>query len=148
ARDGRCVGRCLGRLGHGTTINAASWGDTGGLVNLDPRMARQRDPFVDFERVRREMDQFLGGMWSRPRPGTGFAPRLDVYYCGDPAKAIVKADLAGISLASINLELSGRTLVISGERAVQETEGRVYQQIDIDTGRFRRVIELSADVDA
>ncbi len=111
-------------------------------------MPRQRDPFVDFERVRREMDEFLGGMWSRPRPGTGFAPRLDVYYCGDPAKAIVKADLAGISPGAINLELSGRTLVISGERAVQETEGRVYQLIEIDTGRFRRVVELSADVDA
>jgi HSP20 family protein len=31
---------------------------------------------------------------------------------------------------------------------VQETEGRIYQQVEIETGPFRRVIELSADVNA
>jgi HSP20 family protein len=114
-------------------------------------MARERDPFVDFERMRREMDEFLGGLWGRPRPGRrggmGFAPRVDVYYCGDPPKAIIKADLAGIELSAVSIEISGRALVISGERAMQETEGRVYQQIEIDSGRFRRIIELTADVD-
>ena len=48
----------------------------------------------------------------------------------------------------VSLEISGRELVISGERPVQETEGRVYQQVEIETGPFRRVIELNADVDA
>jgi HSP20 family protein len=114
-------------------------------------MPRQRDPFVDFERMRREMDEFLGGLWGRPRPGRrggmGFAPRVDVYYCGDPPKAIIKADLAGIELSEVAIEISGRALVISGERTMQETEGRVYQQIEIDSGRFRRIIELTADVD-
>jgi HSP20 family protein len=119
-------------------------------------MARQRDPFVDFERMRREMDEFLGGLWGRPRPGRrggmGFAPRVDVYYCdaGEPGgapKAIIKADLAGVELSEVSIEISGRALVISGERAMQETEGRVYQQIEIDSGRFRRVIELTADVE-
>ena len=41
---------------------------------------------------------------------------------------------------------SGRELVISGERPVQETEGRVYQQVEIEAGPFRRVVELGADV--
>ena len=38
--------------------------------------------------------------------------------------------------------------MISGERPVQETEGRVYQQLEIESGPFRRVVELNADVDA
>ena len=38
--------------------------------------------------------------------------------------------------------------MISGERPIQETEGRVYQQLEIDSGRFRRVVELGAEVDA
>ncbi len=100
--------------------------------------------------MRREMDEFLGGLWSRPRPGRrggmGFTPRVDVYYCGDPPKAIVKADLAGVELSEVSIEISGRALVISGERAMQETEGRAYQQIEIDSGGFRRVVELTADV--
>ena len=40
----------------------------------------------------------------------------------------------------------GASSCVSGERAIQETEGRVYQQLEIETGGFRRVIELGADV--
>ena len=36
--------------------------------------------------------------------------------------------------------------MIRGERPVQETEGRVYQQVEIEAGPFRRVVELNADV--
>jgi HSP20 family protein len=115
-------------------------------------MARQRDPFTGFERMRREMDELFGTVWHRPafgpRRGRGFSPTVDVYYCGDPPKAVVKADLAGIELSDVSLEVSGRELVISGERPVQETEGRVYQQIEIDSGPFRRVVELGTEVEA
>ena len=38
--------------------------------------------------------------------------------------------------------------MVSGERPVQETEGRVYQQVEIEAGPFRRVVELNADVAA
>ena len=36
--------------------------------------------------------------------------------------------------------------MITGERPVQETEGRVYQQVEIEAGPFRRIVELGADV--
>jgi HSP20 family protein len=112
----------------------------------------QRDLFANFARLRREMDQLLGDAWERagyaPRRESGFSPRVDVYYCGDPKKAVVKADISGVSLEDVNLEISGRELMISGLRSAQESEGRVYQQVEIDSGPFRRVIELQADVDA
>ena len=113
-------------------------------------MARDRDLLVNFERMRREMDELFGSVWGAGgplsrRPQTGFSPRVDVYYCGEPPKAIVKVDLAGVSLDSIGLEVVGRDLVISGERPIQETEGRVYQQVEIQAGPFRRVIGLNAD---
>jgi HSP20 family protein len=113
-------------------------------------VARDRDLLVNFERMRREMDELFGSVWGAGgplsrRPQTGFSPRVDVYYCGEPPKAIVKVDLAGVSLDSIGLEVVGRELVISGERPIQETEGRVYQQVEIQAGPFRRVIELNAD---
>jgi HSP20 family protein len=76
-----------------------------------------------------------------------------VYYFGAPdaeggvtPKAVVKVDLAGVSLETVGLEVSGRELVITGARPVQETEGRVYQQLEIEAGPFRRVVELNADV--
>jgi HSP20 family protein len=36
--------------------------------------------------------------------------------------------------------------VVTGERPVAETEGRVYQQVEIEAGPFRRVIALGTDV--
>ena len=111
-----------------------------------------RDPFANFARMRREMDQMLGGGWGRTayvsRRTTGFSPNVDVYYCGEPQRAVVKVDLAGVDLDDVGIEVSGRRLAIVGERPVQETEGRVYQQVEIPSGRFRRVVELQVEVDA
>jgi HSP20 family protein len=115
-------------------------------------VARNRDPLVNFERMRREMDELFGdvwgeGRWWSGRPQIGFSPRVDVYYCGSESpRAIVKVELAGVNLDSVGLEIVGRELVISGERPVQETEGRVYQQVEIEAGPFRRIVELNADV--
>ncbi|MGZ5307636.1 MAG: Hsp20/alpha crystallin family protein [Solirubrobacterales bacterium] len=113
---------------------------------------RQRDPFADFARMRRDMDQLLGDVWAQTGPvarrSPGFAPRVDVYYCGEPRVAIIEAELPGIDLEAVNLEIGGRTLVISGERPVRDVEGRTYQQVELPSGRFRRVVELNADVDA
>jgi HSP20 family protein len=105
----------------------------------------QRDLFADFARMRREMDQMMGDAWGRSRYVTrrtsGFSPNVDVYYCGDPQRAVVKVDLAGVELSEVGIEVSGRHLAIVGERPVQETEGRVYQQVEIPSGPFRRVAD-------
>lgn len=97
----------------------------------------QRDIFVDWSRTR-----YVA------RRSSGFSPNVDVYYCGDPQRAIVKVDLAGIDLSEVGIEVSGRHLAIVGERQVQESEGRVYQQIEIPSGHFRRVVELQVELDA
>jgi HSP20 family protein len=97
----------------------------------------QRDIYVDWSRTRYVT-----------RRSSGFSPNVDVYYCGDPQRAIVKVDLAGVELSQVGIEVSGRHLAVVGERHVQETEGRVYQQIEIPSGRFRRVVELQVEVDA
>jgi HSP20 family protein len=119
----------------------------------------ERDLFANFERMRREMDQLFGDWPGRGLVGTrssGFSPKVDLYYCGDDPdsgrgvgqRAIVKVDLAGVDLGEVSIEISGRELAISGQRPVQETEGRVYQQLEIDSGPFRRIVELQVDVDA
>ncbi len=115
-------------------------------------MARQRDLLLNFERVRREMDELFGDVWGegvrgRFRSQDGFSPRVDVYYLDDdPPRAVVRAELAGVKLEGISLEVAGRELVISGERPVSEAEGRVYQQVEIERGPFRRTVRLGADV--
>ena len=117
-------------------------------------MARERDLVVNFERMRREMDELFGdvwgeGAWWSGRAQTGFSPRVDVYYCGEPPKAIVRADLAGIDPSQVSLEVRGRELVLSGQRESEPpSDDRVYQQMEIERGAFRRVVALGAEVDA
>ena len=111
-------------------------------------MTSQRDLFANFERMRREMDELFGDVFERRRAlrGRGFSPRVDVYYSDNPPRAVVKVDLAGVDPADVGLEIRGRQLMIAGERRPTEAGGRLYQQIEIEYGPFRRVVELGADV--
>jgi HSP20 family protein len=112
-------------------------------------VASERDLFANFDRMRREIDELFGDVFDRGSLGAGrrqFSPHVDVYYCGQPPRAIVKVELAGVEVDDVGLEIRGRQLVIEGERRAQESEGRLYQQIEIPHGPFRRVVELGADV--
>src|SRR4051812_15495998 len=101
--------------------------------------------------MRREMDELFGDVFDRgmaPIRRGGFSPAVDVYYTGDPPRAIVRADLAGVDPAGIALEIRGRELILSGRREPEPGDDRVYQQLEIEHGPFRRVVALGADVDA
>ncbi len=114
-------------------------------------MPPDRDLFANFERMRREMDELFGDVFDRrlsPQRRGGFSPAVDVYYLEAPPRAIVRADLAGIDPAEIELELRGRELILSGQRRPAADAERVYQQLEIEHGPFRRAIALGADVDA
>jgi HSP20 family protein len=115
-------------------------------------MPPERDLFANFERMRREMDELFGDVFQRsgiaPRQRAGFSPAVDVSYADDPPRAIVTAELAGIDADRLEIEIQGRELVLSGQRRPAEPEGRVYQQVEIEHGPFRRVVQLGADVRA
>ncbi|MGB2711147.1 MAG: Hsp20/alpha crystallin family protein [Conexibacter sp.] len=116
-------------------------------------MAPERDLFANFERMRREMDELFGDVLQRsgiaPRKRAGFSPAVDVSYAPDPPRAIVTAELAGIDADELELEIQGRELVLAGRRRpIADAEGRVYQQVEIEHGPFRRVVQLGAEVRA
>lgn len=96
--------------------------------------------------MRREMDELFGEAVAPPRRA-GFAPRVDIVYAEDPPRAIVLAELAGIDMDTLTLQVEGRTLVLAGRRPAPAAEGKLYQQLEIQHGPFRRVVELGADVD-
>jgi HSP20 family protein len=110
----------------------------------------ERDLFVNFERMRREMDALFGGGFERsgrgPRPG--FSPPVDIAYTSDPPRAIVTVELAGIDRQELGLEVLGTKLILSGRRQPTEVVGDVYQRVEIERGPFRRVVDLGAEVRA
>jgi HSP20 family protein len=112
-------------------------------------MARERDLFANFERMRREMDELFGDVFGTVGLTTrrsGFSPAVDVFYADDPPRAIVHAELAGIDAGDLGLEIQGRELTLTGHRREVDAEGRVYQQLEIEHGPFRRTIALGAEV--
>ena len=110
-------------------------------------MNPERDLFANFERMRREIDELFGDVFERTGfRGRGFSPSVDVYYQDDPPLAVVRADLAGVVVEDVALEIRGRQLLIAGERRAEQAEGRLFQQIEIEHGPFRRAVELGADV--
>ena len=112
-------------------------------------MSTDRDLFANFERMRREMDELFGDVFGGgPVRRGAFTPAVDVYYIADPPRAVVRAELAGVRATEIELEIRGRELILAGHRrAAEPEEERVYQQLEIQHGPFRRVISLGADVD-
>jgi HSP20 family protein len=111
----------------------------------------ERDLFANFERMRREMDELFGDVFERrlaPQRRGGFSPAVDVYYTADPPRAVVRADLAGIDPSEVELQIRGRELVLTGHRKPEGGQERVYQQLEIEHGAFRRVVELGVDVDS
>jgi HSP20 family protein len=102
--------------------------------------------------MRRQIDELFGDAWTRAglaQRRAGFRPRVDVYYSDsgkDRPRAVIKADLAGLAADDLNVEVRGRTIVISGERKARDAEGRVYQQIEIESGPFQREIQLGVEV--
>jgi HSP20 family protein len=110
-------------------------------------VAHERDLFANFERMRRQMDELFDRTITPQRRG-GFSPAVDVYYTADPPRAVVRADLAGIDPSEIELQIRGRELVLVGHRRPEGGEERVYQQLEIEHGPFRRVVALGVDVDS
>ena len=110
----------------------------------------ERDIFANFDRMRREMDELFGDVFERSglaRRRGGFSPPVDVAYTSDPPRAVVTAELAGVEIDALDLEIQGRKLILTGRRGPAE-EGEIYQQVEIERGGFRRIVELAADVRA
>jgi HSP20 family protein len=108
-----------------------------------------RDLFANFERMRREMDELFGDVFERTglgRKRAGFSPAVDVTYASDPSRVIVTAELAGIDVADLDLELAGSQLILAGHRKPAAADGEVYQRVEIEHGPFRRVVELAGEV--
>jgi HSP20 family protein len=106
-----------------------------------------RDLFANFDRMRREVDELFGEVFDPHRRRAAFSPAVDVFYVSDPPRAVVHAELAGVNPDEVKVEVRGRELLLIGGRLPPRAEGRMYQQVEIEHGAFRRIVPLGADVD-
>lgn len=114
---------------------------------------RQRDVLQsEFEHLASHIERMwqrltegtLGGATPAPQP---LEPPVDVYET-DGAVVLV-LEMAGLRDQQVTLEIRGRRVLIQGERRAEQCEpgSRVYSQMEIRCGPFRRSVVLPAPVD-
>jgi len=102
------------------------------------------------EHLQAEIEELFSELWHVPRFAglrRGFRPNVDSYRTDDPPELTVVVEVPGIDPTSLTIAVGERTLVVSGERARERSDGRVYQQMEIEYGPFQRQVRLSEDVD-
>jgi HSP20 family protein len=105
----------------------------------------------DIDRLQGEIEELFADLWQVPRFSGmrhAFRPAVDCYVTNDPPQLTIVVELAGVEPESIEIAIEGDELTVAGERARPRVEGQVYQQAEIDYGRFERRIQLDRSADA
>lgn len=111
---------------------------------------RGTDIFADFERIRERMEQAWRQVLGPPGAPRFSAPLIevsvDVYET--EREVVVLAEIAGISEGEVEIVVDGKVLILSGERKPGTGRpGRLYSQMEICHGPFRRELLLPSEVD-
>jgi HSP20 family protein len=120
------------------------------MQRTEPTQARyqpaRRDPFSDFNRTIQQMAQLVEAQWP-DLPSLlgrdGFTPLADVEETDDAY--IVDLDLPGVDRRDIDIEVTGRRLVVTGERKEKERTGLLRRQTRT-VGRFHYEVTLPDQV--
>jgi HSP20 family protein len=105
------------------------------------------EPFAEFNRLTQQLAQLFDSQWPE-LPSVlgreGFSPPADVEETDDAY--LVELDLPGVDKGDIDIETTGRKLVVQGERKEKERVGLLRRQTRT-VGRFRYEVTLPEQVD-
>jgi Molecular chaperone (small heat shock protein) len=104
----------------------------------------------DVDKLQEEIEELFADLWQVPRFSGirhGLRPNVDCFHSDDPHTLTVVVELPGVDPRSLQVVAGERLLVIAGERKRPKVPGRVYQQMEIETGPFQRQVRLVEDVD-
>ena len=105
----------------------------------------------DVRHIHEELEELFADLWQVPGFAglrQGFRPAVDCYRSDDPPAVTIVADLSGVDPEQVSIEVSERTVLISGVRRRPPLTRRVsYRQMEIEYGPFQRRITLAEDVD-
>jgi HSP20 family protein len=102
------------------------------------------------DRLHEEIEELFAELWQVPRFAGlrhGFRPNVDCFHTDEPHALTVVVELPGVDPATLHVVAADRLLVVAGERKRPRVPARVYQQMEIDYGPFKRQIRLAEDVD-
>jgi HSP20 family protein len=103
----------------------------------------------DIDWLRGEIEDLFSDLWQVPRFAArgSFRPQVDCYRTQEPPEITVVVEIPGIDPNDVQIVATPQALLVTGERRRPSGDGRVYQQMELDYGPFRRELVLSEDVD-
>ncbi|ADH85137.1 Hsp20/alpha crystallin family protein [Desulfurivibrio alkaliphilus] len=107
-----------------------------------------RNPWADFEKMRREFDTLFRNLGNEAaRGGSTVFPALNI--SEDEHNLYVRAELPGVAAGDLEVAVEGDTLTIKGERRgleAAEAEKVACHRREIESGRFSRALTLPTRV--
>ena len=104
----------------------------------------RRSPFFDFERSMADLwnrfagDGYAMGMW-QTQPAMDLVEKDDAF--------VITADLPGMKMEDIDIQVAGNSVTVSGERNEEKEEnGAAYHRVERRYGRFSRTMSLPCAV--
>ena len=103
----------------------------------------------DIDWLRGEIEDLFSDLWQVPRfaARSSFRPQVDCYRTEDPPQITVVVELPGVDPQEVQIVATPQALLVAGERRRPSGAERVYQQMELDYGPFRRELVLGEDVD-
>lgn len=108
-----------------------------------------RSPYDELDRIRRRFDRMLEGLpeVAARTSRAGVFPLINLTEDGD--RYLVRAELPGLKAEDLDIQATGNTLSISGERKIPTEEGNVrYHRRERESGRFSRMIAMPGDINS
>jgi len=110
------------------------------------------DPLEELTRLQRDMTRLFDENYGMPVRTNGngittrvWAPAVDVRE--DENEVVVHAELPGVKLEDIDIEVTGDTLTIRGERKFEQTEKKKnYVRVERTFGSFQRSFAIGVPV--
>ena len=109
-------------------------------------MAIFPNPFDALANIQQALDAFRASDWLEAGPsGGGAYPPMNVFRKGDDF--IIITEVPGVKKSDLDLQVKGRTLRLSGQKAVAFPEKAAVHRRERLAGRFDRAVTLPVEID-
>lgn len=109
---------------------------------------RSRSSFDELARMRNDMDRLFGAL-ERPARGMGAGVFPAINLTQDNDKYYLRAELPGIKVDDLDIQVTGKNISIAGERKIPSvSENAKYHRREREAGKFSRALTLPGDIDA
>ena len=109
-------------------------------------LMRYWQPFTEIETLRQQLDKVFGQLAAtRDNSEATWMPALELVDAGD--NFVLKAQLPGIDLKDIDVQVTPEAISISGERRYENTDEKPgHVRSEFRYGKFHRVLPLPAHI--